>query len=100
MTIAGIKDRLQTFTNAEILAIAAGQVDIAAIARREIANRGLGREGTWVGFDKAAEVWREGNDVAAGCECPQCGEANADALAFLDDDETVRCERCGNTYQP
>lgn len=36
-----------------ILAAANGQVDLNAMARDELANRGLDQSGKWVGFDQA-----------------------------------------------
>jgi hypothetical protein len=41
-----------------LLAIAAGKLDAKAAAKKELANRGLGKSGTWVGFDKAREMWK------------------------------------------
>ncbi len=37
------------------------------------------------------------NEVAF--PCPDCGEADADLLVWLDD-EFVRCETCGTIYSP
>jgi hypothetical protein len=37
--------------------MAKGDVDTQAIAARLMAERGLDREGKWVGFEKAKEVW-------------------------------------------
>lgn len=39
----------------------------------------------------------EQNRVAPGLACPECGEADADRLIWLDD-EFVRCEDCGTIY--
>lgn len=39
-------------------AMAKGEVDTQAIAARLMAERGLDRDGKWVGFEKAKEVWR------------------------------------------
>ncbi len=40
------------------------------------------------------------NNVATTEACPNCGERNADRLAWQDDDETVCCAACGTTYRP
>jgi hypothetical protein len=39
-----------------VLAIAAGLIDPVALARRELANRGLDADGEWCGFDRAAQI--------------------------------------------
>jgi len=42
---------------AKVLAAAArGEVDLNRIAREELANRGLGLTGEWVGFKAAREI--------------------------------------------
>ncbi len=33
-----------------------GEFDLRYLASRQLANRGLDREGNWVGFDKAKEI--------------------------------------------
>lgn len=41
----------------DMLAMAArGEIDLNALARMELAARGLDADGQWVGFDKAAEI--------------------------------------------
>ena len=40
-----------------------------------------------------------GNDVSPGFGCPTCSERDADRLVWQDD-ETVRCVRCGTEYNP
>ena len=35
---------------------AKGNIDLNAMAKRELANRGLDQNGEWVGFPKAAEM--------------------------------------------
>jgi len=41
----------------EILAAAArGELDLNAVARHELANRGLDWNGQWIGFEKAAAL--------------------------------------------
>jgi hypothetical protein len=49
---------LQPASTALLLAIAEGRVDVAALAREELASRGLGRDGQWAGFPAAAAAWR------------------------------------------
>jgi hypothetical protein len=39
-----------------LLAAAAGLIDPTLLARRELASRGLDADGTWVGFDRAAQI--------------------------------------------
>ena len=39
------------------------------------------------------------NRVAPPEACPTCGERDIDRLVWQDD-ETVRCDACGMTYQP
>lgn len=34
-----------------------GEIDLLALARKEMIDRGMGRNGEWVGFQKAAEIW-------------------------------------------
>ncbi len=33
-----------------------GEIDLEMLARQEMANRGLGKDGKWVGFDAAAKI--------------------------------------------
>ncbi|MEA2107891.1 MAG: hypothetical protein U9P07_00510 [Pseudomonadota bacterium] len=33
-----------------------GEIDLEMLARQEMANRGLGKDGEWVGFDAAAKI--------------------------------------------
>ncbi len=40
-----------------LLAAAQGRIDLNAIAREELACRGLGAAGEWVGFEAAARIW-------------------------------------------
>jgi len=51
-----IRDTLQLVPNAALAAAVRGEIDLLAIARNEIMARGLGREGQWVGFDRAREL--------------------------------------------
>ncbi|MDO8795072.1 MAG: hypothetical protein Q7J25_10685 [Vicinamibacterales bacterium] len=43
-----------------LAAVARGELDLNAVARRELANRGLDHNGTWVGFEKAAQIAAKG----------------------------------------
>jgi hypothetical protein len=45
---------LQTCHTNVLLAAAAGKIDLNAMARAELANRGLDTSGKWVGFREAA----------------------------------------------
>jgi len=38
--------------------------------------------------------------VAAGDQCPECGERRMDALGWAPDGEAVRCASCGAVYTP
>ena len=46
-----------TTTTDLLLAIAGGHVDPVALARRELANRGLDQDGNWIGHDRADDLW-------------------------------------------
>lgn len=50
----------QTFDTRFLLAIINGQIDIAHVAKRELVNRGLDRNGRWVGFARAGDMHIEG----------------------------------------
>jgi hypothetical protein len=39
-----------------LAAVARGEIDLNRIAREELASRGLGLHGEWVGFDEARKV--------------------------------------------
>jgi hypothetical protein len=43
-----------------LAAVARGELGLNAVARRELASRGLDHHGTWVGFAKAAQIAAEG----------------------------------------
>jgi hypothetical protein len=43
-----------------LAAVARGEIDLNRIAREEMASRGLGRNGEWVGFEKARQIHRVG----------------------------------------
>ncbi len=40
-----------------LVQIAKGEIDAVDFARKELANRGLGRHGLWVGFREAKKQW-------------------------------------------
>jgi len=80
-----------------LLAAASGMIDPVMFARRELANRGLDANGTWVGFDRAREIHlggTTGGDHAAQAAAAEiarrhlqieCLETrNSDALDFCD----------------
>jgi hypothetical protein len=48
---------LQTASAAFLLAVARGEIDLNAFARHELASRGLGKSGEWVGFNAAEQTW-------------------------------------------
>lgn len=47
---------LQTFPVKLLVATLRGDLDLNAVARFELANRGLDREGRWVGFERARQI--------------------------------------------
>ncbi len=40
-----------------LLAIATGKIDAVQLAKEQLAGRGFGKTGTWVGFDRADAEW-------------------------------------------
>lgn len=52
-----LHEHLQPLPTELLNAMAKGEVDTQAIAARLMAERGLDREGKWVGFEKAAVIW-------------------------------------------
>lgn len=52
--LAGV---LQIADTKAILAAALGEVSLLALAQREMASRGLGKNGLWVGFERAKKEW-------------------------------------------
>ena len=40
-----------------LVAIATSKLDAVQLAREELANRGTGKAGSWVGFDRAEAEW-------------------------------------------
>ena len=47
---------IQTAETKVLAAIARGEIDLNRIAREELAARGLGIHGEWVGFQKARQI--------------------------------------------
>ena len=43
-----------------LLAIAAGELDAMDLVRDALINRGVNKAGKWVGFDRSAEIFKEG----------------------------------------
>ncbi|MDP3401960.1 MAG: hypothetical protein Q8R97_12650 [Brevundimonas sp.] len=52
---------LQVASTTFLLAVARGQVDLNALARHEMACRGLDKDGIWVGDDVAHRIWSAGD---------------------------------------
>lgn len=50
-------EHLQPLPTELLLAMAKGEVDVEAIGARLVADRGLDKQGKWVGFEKAAREW-------------------------------------------
>ena len=48
---------LQTLPADLLRALACGEIDAREVAAKLMADRGLDREGRWVGFDLSVEVW-------------------------------------------
>ncbi len=40
-----------------LLEVAGGKVDPAELVRIELAQRGLGKDGKWIGFPQAQQLW-------------------------------------------
>jgi len=38
--------------------IVSGKIDPVQLAQNEMANRGLGKGGEWIGFEAAAKLWK------------------------------------------
>ena len=47
---------IQLALNKVLVAVANGELDLNNLARKELANRGLDKQGQWVGFDKANQI--------------------------------------------
>jgi hypothetical protein len=56
---------MQIAATAVLAAAARGEIDLNAIARRELANRGLDLQGKWVGFQQAAAIAETANAAKA-----------------------------------
>lgn len=52
-----LHEHLQPLPTELLLAMAKGEVDAQAVTERLVADRGLDRQGKWVGFEAAAKVW-------------------------------------------
>ncbi len=52
-----LHEHLQPLPTELLNAMAKGEVDTQAVAARLMAERGLDRDGKWVGFEKAKAVW-------------------------------------------
>ena len=53
-----LAEHLQPLPTELLIAMAKGEVDARAIAAQLMADRGLDGQGKWVGFEKAAKVWK------------------------------------------
>lgn len=52
-------EEFQTIPTEVLLALATGQIDPLEIAKITLADRGMNKEGKWVGFKKSEEIWNE-----------------------------------------
>lgn len=43
--------------NELLMAIATGKIDAVQLAKEQLAGRGIGKGGEWVGFDRAETEW-------------------------------------------
>ena len=50
-------EEIQTWDSAVLMAIVQGKIDIKAIARKELSQRGIDKDGIWVGFQRAKTEW-------------------------------------------
>lgn len=50
-------EHLQPLPTELLKTMAKGEVDVQVVAAKLMAERGLDREGKWVGFESAAEEW-------------------------------------------
>lgn len=58
-TISDTENPLFLFSTIDVnllLKVASGEICATFLAQRELANRGVDKNGKWVGFDKAAEI--------------------------------------------
>lgn len=49
---------MQTWPVEVLMAAANGRIDLNEVARAELVCRGLGKDGRWVGFPRAAARWQ------------------------------------------
>lgn len=49
-------DQFQVIDSNLLAAAARGEIDLNHLARMELANRGQGTKGEWVGFDQAKQI--------------------------------------------
>lgn len=52
-----IKEFFQTIDADLLIKVMEDKIDIEAVTRTELADRGLDRTGSWIGFDAAKKVW-------------------------------------------
>lgn len=50
------KDFLQTADTAILVMAINGEIDLNELAKEELVNRGLDKNGKWIGFDEAAVI--------------------------------------------
>ena len=64
-------DYLQPMPASTLQGLATGRIDAQRLAREEMANRGLGLVGEWVGFEKARMLWLDKlvTEVPKCCVC-------------------------------
>lgn len=48
---------MQMMSTALLIQAATGEIDLNAVARRFVSQRGVDKNGAWVGFDRAYEIW-------------------------------------------
>lgn len=54
-----LSEHLQPLPTELLLAMALGEVDMEAVAARVMTERGLDKQGCWVGFERAAKEWQD-----------------------------------------
>lgn len=47
-----------------LIKVAKGEIDIQKLVRKELANRGIDDQRSWIGFDKAKQYWEKYNRPA------------------------------------
>lgn len=57
MTRTPLPDALQLVDTADLVLAATSTINARALIRAELAGRGIGRNGEWVGFPRAAKEW-------------------------------------------